>query len=280
MSVVGSAIRAILGLHGDQYQIAGNDDRTLSDRIGDMGAWGPGVFSDDLGCEVRDQYRQLISQGQEGPVATDALLESFRVVLLDEDSTAVFWLALAVTQWRVGRLEDRVKNRAIAVIENTTALWAWQNDAAALAARRKVLANVLTLLHSPQRAKTVLRKPFKNSCEWESGELIAFQLRSRQYVIFRVIGHWTDNGGTAPVMEILDWCGTAIPEAAALHNAPIRSYVIDVPAALQPVGWTTCKSILDWGSEQTANPMGAHSEAAHSIASHTAGWWLRMLAVA
>jgi hypothetical protein len=51
-------------------------------------------------------------------------------------------------------------------------------------------------------------------------------------VIFRVIGHWTDNGGTSPVVEVLDWCGRIIPQVAELQALPIGSTKEDVPAFL------------------------------------------------
>jgi hypothetical protein len=199
-----------------------------------MGAWGPGVFADDLACDVREQYRALLGDGQEGAASTDALLGIFHEVLTDEDSAAVFWLALAVAQWRVGRLEDRIKIRALEVIENGTALRPFQDDPSLLRSRRKELSKVVALLNSTQPKSKRVRKRFKNSCDWERGELIAFRLRSGQNVIFRVIGLWTDNGGASPVVEILDWCGQDIPEAAVLQSLPIRSNIRDVPPGLEP----------------------------------------------
>ncbi|OYW09591.1 MAG: hypothetical protein B7X34_06450 [Acidobacteriia bacterium 12-62-4] len=199
-----------------------------------MGAWGPGVFSDDVGCEVREQYRELLREGQEGPAATDTLFERFRDVLLDEDSEAVFYLALAVTQWRVGRLEDRVKARALAVIESGLALRNWEETASLARARKAELTKVSELLHSPQRTRTKLRKRFRSTCDWAAGELIGFRLPSGRYVIFRVVETFTDQGGTFPVLEILDWSGQDIPDVAALSNLPIHVQLQDNPPGLKP----------------------------------------------
>jgi hypothetical protein len=199
-----------------------------------MGVWGPGVFADDLACEVREQYRALLGDGYEGAAATDALVETFQEVLHhDEYSAAVFWLGLAVVQWRSGRLEDRIKVRALEAIEGGAALRPFQEEPALLRARRKELSKVVALLNSPQRNPSRVRKRFQNSCDWEPGDLIAFRLRSGRNVIFRVIGHWTDTGGTSPVVEVLDWCGLDIPEAAALQNLEIRSIGNDVPHGLE-----------------------------------------------
>ena len=51
-------------------------------------------------------------------------------------------------------------------------------------------------------------------------------------MIFRVIGHWTDNGGTSPVIEVLDWCGEIIPQVAELQLLPIRRTKEDLPEFL------------------------------------------------
>jgi hypothetical protein len=66
-----------------------------------MGAWGTGLFSDDIACEVRDFYVDLIGDGLTGPEATKALLLEWSSSLNDPDVSPVFWLALAATQWKV-----------------------------------------------------------------------------------------------------------------------------------------------------------------------------------
>jgi hypothetical protein len=43
----------------------------------------------------------------------------------DPDLAATFWLALAVTQWKCGRLEDRVRQEAMHVIDDGSALRPW-----------------------------------------------------------------------------------------------------------------------------------------------------------
>lgn len=78
-----------------------------------MGAWGTALFSDDTACNVRDDYRDQIGEGLSGPEATDRLLNEWRETLRDPDDGPVFWLALAATQWRCGRLESRVKEEVV-----------------------------------------------------------------------------------------------------------------------------------------------------------------------
>ena len=63
-----------------------------------MGAWGPALFSDDLACDVRDEYRGLIEDGIDDDAATRQILNSQADALNDPDEGPVVWLALAVTQ--------------------------------------------------------------------------------------------------------------------------------------------------------------------------------------
>jgi len=69
-----------------------------------MGATGPQLFADDVAMDVRDAYRELLKQGKSGPEATKKLIRDCREEIEDIDDGPVFWLALAATQWQLGRL--------------------------------------------------------------------------------------------------------------------------------------------------------------------------------
>ncbi|MBN8734586.1 MAG: hypothetical protein J0L64_28900 [Acidobacteria bacterium] len=198
-----------------------------------MGVWGPGIFADDLACDVRGRYRDLLGEGHDSVEVTDAMIEGFREVLADEDSAAVFWLALAVTQWRLGRLEERVKESALRAIEDGGAWRPFAEDEKLLRKRKAELNKTAELLRSEQPAAKRVRKQFKNSCDWEPGELISYRLRSGNLVLFRVVRLFTDQGGTAPVVEVLDWCGPEVPEMAVLEELGVRYVEDEVPLELQ-----------------------------------------------
>jgi hypothetical protein len=42
-----------------------------------VGVWGTDLFSDDLACDIRDHYRELLEDGIEDGAATRLILESF-----------------------------------------------------------------------------------------------------------------------------------------------------------------------------------------------------------
>ena len=83
-----------------------------------MGTWGTGLFDDDLAADVRDDFRELVAEGLTLDKATDHLLREYSGAVLDSDEGPVFWLALADTQWKLGRLDKRVKSEALRVISD------------------------------------------------------------------------------------------------------------------------------------------------------------------
>jgi hypothetical protein len=178
-----------------------------------MGAWGPALFSDDTAADVRDGYREHVGDGFTGPEATDKLVREWGEALKDPNEASVFWLALASTRWKCGRLEPRVKARALSIIEEEADLRRWRGvgDAKLLEKRKAVLEKLRVELLSTQPPEKRIIKQFRDSCNWETGEIICYRLLSGRLTLFRVIGFRTGNEGTSPVCERLDWLGITIP---------------------------------------------------------------------
>jgi hypothetical protein len=171
-----------------------------------MGAWGTAIFSDDTACDVRDQYIDHLGDGLTGAQATQRLLSRWASSLNDEDEAPVFWLALAATQWKHGRLEPRILQNALDVIDNGSDLVKWKSspDYRKRQAALEKLRAKLPERHIPKR--------FRDANEWHVGDLVTYQLLSEQLIIMRVIGHHSDMGGTAPIVELLDWVGRNLPD--------------------------------------------------------------------
>jgi hypothetical protein len=183
-----------------------------------MGAWGTALFSDDTAADVRDGYRDLIGDGFTSPQATDALAKEWGEALADSDEASVFWLALASTQWQCGRLEPRVKSKALKIIEDGTDLRRWREDFKLLKNREAVLAKLLSQLTSPQPPEKHISKRYRNTCDWDVGEVIKYRLLSEKPFLFRVIGFHADKGGTSPVCEMLDWSGAEVPSEKVVRG--------------------------------------------------------------
>src|SRR5579864_4732965 len=121
-----------------------------------MGVWGTGIFSDDNASDLREDYRTLIGDGISGREATDRLLKQWSPEG-DPALEPVFWLALAVTQWSCGRLEERVKAKALAVIENGLAIGEWRGGKLERK-RQAVLDTTRKKLESPQPPARPIKK--------------------------------------------------------------------------------------------------------------------------
>ena len=190
-----------------------------------MGAWGTAVFSDDTACDVRDGYLDLLGDGLSGPDATKKLVREWSKSLNDPDEAPVFWLALAATQWKYGRLETQVLQQALSAIDRGSDLSRWDVDSKDYRKRRGVLDKLRAQLTSSQPPEKRVSKRFRESNDWKIGELIAFRLISGGFVVLRVIGHHTDKGGTCPICELLDWTGDILPSESQLKTIGIRKTI-------------------------------------------------------
>ena len=189
-----------------------------------MGVWGTAVFSDDTACDIRSEYRDLIGDGHSGPEATDFLLGKWADET-DKREWGVFWLALAATQWKCGRLEERVKEKAVGVIESGADLERWE-DEPLIRKRRIVLEKLREQILSLQPPLKRIPKRFRDTCEWGVGEFIGYRLMSGRWIVFRVTGHHTDKGGTSPTFEILRFVGKEIPTAKQLNSLHVWKWEV------------------------------------------------------
>jgi hypothetical protein len=170
-----------------------------------MGTWGPGLYSDDTACDVRDDYKDILGDGIEEPEATKKILEEWKSELNDLDTAPVFWLTLADVQWKLGRLQPDVKREAIKVIESGEDLVRWLENKKYKLMRQATLAELLKKLQSEQPQIKKVKKRFQESTDWCLGDVYRYELKSGQFILFHVIGFHKDKGGRRPVCEILDW---------------------------------------------------------------------------
>jgi hypothetical protein len=187
-----------------------------------MGTWGVGLYSDDVACDVREGFREAIGDGLVAAEATDKLLREWGAVAEDDDA-GPFWLALADTQWRLGRLESRVRERALAIIDTGRDLARWADVPKDQRKRAAVLEKLKAQILSPQSPQRHVLKRYRSECDWAVGEVIAFQRASGRITLLRVIGHHEDKGGRSPICEILAWDGApgAVPSPSDVDRASV-----------------------------------------------------------
>lgn len=173
---------------------------------------GAGLYDDDVGHDARSRYRELVADGLTGDAATDALVAEWGDALNDPDEAAAFWLALADTQWKVGRLEDRVRDRALGLIASGEDLARFEHDPKLHDRRAKLLAELEVQLRSPQRSPTRIKKPFRSVSPVGFGDVFWFQAPSGARWLMRCVGISGDERDSYPTVEVLDWHDARDPD--------------------------------------------------------------------
>jgi hypothetical protein len=169
-----------------------------------MGVWGTGVFSDDTAADVRDEYRQCLADGMTGAEATDKLLSSFSDTQDEQDDGPPFWLSLAAVQSRYGRLEYRVRDRALKIIDDGSDLARFSENPKLLRARQRVIEKLRAQLVGPQREAVHVRPEVPDECDWETGEVIGYRRDSGEWLPLHVQGIGVTRRNHYPVVCVLD----------------------------------------------------------------------------
>lgn len=183
-----------------------------------MGAWGPGLFDDDLACAIRDEFRDRIAAGAAADAVTLALLTGWRETLADPEDGPVALLALAETQWDCGRLDPRVKRRALALLAAGGDVERWRREAPELANERAtVLARLgKKLAKQPPRPKKITPRR-RVATELEPGDLLLWRLvDSKRWLPLWVAELAEDKSGRSPVVVPLSRTYAQKPSAARL----------------------------------------------------------------
>lgn len=201
-----------------------------------MSAWGTALFSDDFAKDVRDDYVEKIILGKTNEEATEYVKQTSMPKEDDEDYP-VFWIALAVTQWKKGRLLDDVRQKALEVLDSGGDLERWLEEGPEkYEKRKKVLADAKELLLSPMPPAKKLSVPaYLASTPWKIGDVISYKLAcdeekyplyAGKYVLLRVTDHYTNQKGVViAVIAAYAWCGSKAPEGLTPEMIQKLSYL-------------------------------------------------------
>jgi Domain of unknown function (DUF4259) len=175
-----------------------------------VGAWGPGIFSDDTAADIRGDYRELLEDQVPDSEAMRRVIEAYRH--LDADEEHILWLALAAAQFQWGRLDDDVKRQALQVIDSGRGLELWQEAGAKeLSKRKAALEKLRNQLTGPQPAKKTVRRPWRHVTDLQPGDVLSFAAPNGQLALLRVARVDDHRVGAAPILERLDWRGRSVP---------------------------------------------------------------------
>jgi len=185
-----------------------------------MGIWGPGIFSDDVALDVKESFRSHIANGG----TLESFMQDFYRELGSHQAEPVVWIALAATQWQLGRLDARVKQEALRLITTGEALVEWQNDPKLLTRRSSALNKLAVQLNSPPKPARKLSPRYVHTCEWQAGDLVAYQLRSGAWIVFHVQKVWSDLGGQYPNVHVLEGLYSE-PPTQLLSTTPVPGII-------------------------------------------------------
>ena len=167
-----------------------------------MGYWSTAIFGNDLAADVRDTYRELLEDGVPDTDALQKVEQEFAHAANDPDNRAAFWSALASTQMRLGRLDDRVRDQTIAIIDAGGDLHMWESTDAAR--RKAVLAKLRSQLSGPQKKAVKVLRPKKETSPVQVGEIFMLGLGDGREARFRTLSVKSYRVGDVPIVEMVD----------------------------------------------------------------------------
>lgn len=194
-----------------------------------MGTWGPKLYQDDIAEEIRDYYKDQLHRGKAGGEITQELIKQNEYAISDTDDAPVFWFALADTQWNLGRLEDTVKENALNHISKGFDLRRWETeDPKGAKIRAKTIEELRQKLLSPQPAEKKISQYKLYKCEWNIGDVFAYQLESdmakerglygRHFLIQKVDEGIWHPGHIVPIVYVKITSDTNLPSNVEEYN--------------------------------------------------------------
>ena len=114
----------------------------------EMGTWETGLYDNDLSCDVRDDYIGKLKAGKTDEEALNEILEEYEEEAEDDDEKYNFYIALADTMWKKGRMTEDIKKMALKMIEEDKVSERWE-DERVRKERAKKLDKVKERIESP-----------------------------------------------------------------------------------------------------------------------------------
>ena len=193
-----------------------------------MGMWGFELYQNDTSLDVKDKFEELYNAGETVQDITNKLTQDYKSIG-DIGEESLFWLALADTQWNLGVLLPIVKGKALYWIEKSDDMLNRQTiDISAKAKKKKSLEDLRAKLLSPQppAKKPTKRRMYK--CQWNFGDVFAYQLESdlakerglygRYFLIQKVDEATWDSGIIVPIVYVKITSDVNLPSNVEEYN--------------------------------------------------------------
>lgn len=159
-----------------------------------MGAWGPGIFSNDTASDVRDSYFDLYDNGSDLVAIREQLERDFKEGDRLQDNTDL-WLSLAACQWRIGHMDADVLEKVRTIVHRGIDIEVWHSlDAtpATLRSREKALHGLLAQIQTRNSKPRPRRRKSIPSTIFKTGECYAVRLSNGNYTAIVVLADKKD----------------------------------------------------------------------------------------
>ncbi|PGV67510.1 hypothetical protein COD94_02125 [Bacillus cereus] len=192
-----------------------------------MGAWGVAILSDDIAEDIKLLYKDLLANEYSNEEASRIVIEEYKNEL-DDEETIVFWLVFPSIQWKLGRLQENVKQEALQIIESGADLARWEEEPKLQKKREVVLNKLREQLHSPQPEAKKVPKRFIANTSLKAGDAVSYELVSGSYIILKVIEiieEW--HGDRYPLFEICSLEGEEVPSKEQINQFGLKKRIYE-----------------------------------------------------
>ena len=145
-----------------------------------MGAWGTGIYQDDIAEDMKETVKEKITYGKDGKKyekeeLIEEMIEEYRMEFKDKEERTTAVLVLTDLLWKEGILPEEIKKEALEIINTKEDLKKWEWDKREYKKREKILEKFKEKLNGPmpeEKKRRIKKKPEPYICEWEIGDKI------------------------------------------------------------------------------------------------------------
>ena len=200
-----------------------------------MGTWDTKLYGNDTTSDVRDTYLYLLEQQMSNEEAYQGTCEEYKNLFGTEEE-ALFWYALAHTQWSVGRLMPKVKDTALKFMQSEKSNGFEEQTSASALKWKSTLKQLKERLDSSMPAeKKFDRTGVDKRNPWNIGDIYAYQFHTKKatenglcgkYILFQKIGdvEYYENV-IFSVIQVFDYIFDFLPSLDMIKDIPILPLV-------------------------------------------------------
>lgn len=141
-----------------------------------MGAWGTGLFQNDIGDDIKSSYVEQLKIGKSDEEALKIIIAQNKDFLDDSEDSIDFWLSLSSVMYDYGRLTDEVKSKAMLILNSDADSYRWNEKEKKK--RITILEKLKEKLNSPLPERKKISVLKKIVTEWKKNDVYFAEIKS------------------------------------------------------------------------------------------------------